>query len=450
MDKKKLVVIGGDAAGMSCASQVKRLRPTWEVIVFEKNDYISYAACGMPYFIEGLVPNKEELLELTPEIAISERKIDLRIRHEVIKISPRGKKVVVKNERGEEKEESFDVLLIATGSLPQVSGINYQQSDRILVLKNLEDMEKIDALIRENPRGKCAAIGGGYIGIEMIEAFRIRGLETHLIHRRTELARTFEKEISDLIIGEMARNGVVLHLGAATKEIREEDEGITVTTDKGNFNYDFVFLGLGVAPANKLAKESGIELGLKGSIKVNEYLQTNYPYIYAAGDCVQAIHILSREPVYTPLGLKANKEGMLAGMNIAGTRAPFGGILGTAITKCFALGVSRTGLTYEEAARHNFDAVKITLNSMSRARYYPGAEKLFSLVVAEKSTGLILGAQLAGPPDAVKRIDVYATAIYNHMTLDDVFNLDLAYAPPFAPVYDPVLLAARVGKKAVR
>ncbi len=448
MDKKKLVVIGGDAAGMSCASQVKRLKPSWKVIVFEKTDYISYAACGMPYFIEGLVANKEKLVHLTPETAAEERKLDLRLRHEVVKIAPREKKVTVKNEQGE-WEESFDILMIATGSLPQVSGIKHQKSDRIFTLKNLYDAEKIDAFIRKNPDGKCAVIGGGYIGVEMLEAFKIRGLKTHLIHRRMDLANTFETEISDLIKKELSRNGVVLNLGVAIGEIKEEGGGVAIVTDKGNLNYDFAFLGLGVVPNSGLAADSGIELGLKGSIKVNEYLQTNYSYIYAAGDCTQTINMVSKEPAYTPLGLKANKEGMLAGMNIAGREAPFPGILGTAIMKCFDLGVARTGLTFDEAGRYNFNPRKITLNSMSRAGYYPDAGNLFSLVVAEKDSGRVLGAQLAGPLDAVKRIDVYAAAIHNKMTLDEIFDLDLAYAPPFSPVYDPVLLAARIGKKAL-
>ena len=340
-------------------------------------------------------------------------------------------------------------MLIATGSYPQVTGINYQESDRIFMLKNLYDMEKIDVFIKKNPAAKCAVVGGGYIGVEMLEAFKARGLETHLIHRRQDLARTFEIEISDLIKEKMSQNGVVLNLETSIKQIKEVDGKVVVSTDKGDLEYDFVFLGMGVLPASRLAAESGIELGVKDSIKVNEYLQTNYRDIYAAGDCVQTVHMLSKEPVYVPLALKANKEGMLAGMNIAGQKTPFQGVLGTAVTKCFDLGIARTGLTYEEAKRLGFDPVKITINSMSRARYYPGSQNIFSLIVAEKNTGLILGAQLAGPLDGVKRIDVYATAIHNKMNLDEVFNLDLAYAPPYAPVYDPVLLAARVGRKMV-
>ena len=444
---KKVIVIGGDAAGMSGASQVKRLKPNWDVIVFEQSDYISYAACGMPYYIEGLVHDKEELIELTPEDAINKRKIDLRLRHKVIKIYPQEKKVLVRNEQGEH-EESFDNLLIATGSLPMTAGINYpKESDKIFTLKNLYDMDEIDRFIKENSPKKCAVIGGGYIGIEMIEAFKMRGLETHLIHRRKDLARVFEIETSDLIKEEMTNNGVILNLETAIKEIKDDGGKVVIVTDKGDFVYDFVFLGLGVVPANELAKDSGIELGVKGSIKVNEYLQTNYPYIYAAGDCVETTNILTKKPVYVPLALKANKEGMMAGMNIAGIKTAFPGILGTGITKCFNLGIANTGLTYELAKNHEYDAVKITLTSRDKARYYPNSQELYSLVIAEKETGLVLGAQLVGSRDAVKRIDVYATAIHNKMTLRDIFDLDLAYAPPFAPVYDPVLLAARVGRR---
>ena len=446
-EKKKLVVIGGNAAGLSAASQVKRLQPSWDVVVFEKNSYISYAACGMPYYIEGLVKDVEELIELTPRAVIDERRIDLRLGYEVTKIIPAEKKVVVKSKEEGEQEESFDFLLLATGSLPEISGLEFPQSDRIFVLKNLEDMQKIDLFIRESSPTSCAVIGGGYIGIEMLEAFKARGLETHLIHRRADLAKTFEKEISDLIKEEMSARGIVLQLETGIKKIKEEKGKIVVVTDKGDLKYDFVFLGLGVVPNTKLAKESGIELGVKGAVKVNEYLQTNYDFIYAAGDCAQTINMISREPVYTPLALKANKEGMLAGMNIAGRKAPFPGVLGTAITKFFSLGIARTGLTFEEAEKLRFNPVKITVNSRTRARYYPPSENMFSLIIADKNSGRILGAQLAGPLDSVKRIDVYAAALYNRMPLDEIFNLDLAYAPPFSPVYDPVLLAARVGKK---
>jgi len=330
----------------------------------------------------------------------------------------------------------------------KTAGINYpKESDKIFTLKNLYDMDEIDRFIKENSPKKCAVIGGGYIGIEMIEAFKMRGLETHLIHRRKDLARVFEIETSDLIKEEMTNNGVILNLETAIKEIKEDGDKVVIVTDKGDFVYDFVFLGLGVVPANELAKDSGIELGVKGSIKVNEYLQTNYPYIYAAGDCVETTNILTKKPVYVPLALKANKEGMMAGMNIAGIKTAFPGILGTGITKCFNLGIANTGLTYELAKNHEYDAVKITLTSRDKARYYPNSQELYSLVIAEKETGLVLGAQLVGSRDAVKRIDVYATAIHNKMTLRDIFDLDLAYAPPFAPVYDPVLLAARVGRR---
>lgn len=444
---KKLVVVGGNAAGMSAASQVKRLKPDWEVIVFEKTNHISYAACGMPYYLEGMVENIEDLVELSPKEAIEKRKIDLRLQHKVIKIDPQGKMVVVEGPKGKE-EESFDYLVISTGSLPETAGLKYEKSDRIFTFKWLEDAQAIDIFIKEHKPRKAAVIGGGYIGLEMVEALKERGLETHLVHRREDLARAFEREVSDLLKEKMKSEGVILNLNTSIKNIRTVGKKVVIDTQGGSLEYDLVLLGLGAFPDTALAKEAGIELGVKGSIKVNRYLQTNYDYIYAAGDCVEAINMVSGKPVYAPLAPKANKEGMMAGMNIAGEKAEFQGVWGTSVVKLFDIAVARTGLTMEEAAE-KFNPVKINLTSRTRAKYYPGSTEMFSLLIADKGSGRLLGAQLVGPVDAVKRIDVYATALYNKMTLQDIFNLDLAYAPPFSPVYDPILLAARIGRKKV-
>lgn len=448
MSSQKVIVVGGNGAGMSAASQVKRQKPDWEVVVLEKGFYISYAGCGMPYYIEGLIPEFERLIELTPEEAVQKRGIDLRMGSEVTAVWPEEKKLQVKSTEGE-SVETFDYLVIATGGVPTTENIEMIPSDRLFTLSTLDDTAEIYRVVREENIQRCAVIGGGYIAVEMLEAFKALGLETHLVHRREDLARNFEKEISDLMKEEMSNQGIIFQLNTPVEKIMPKNGRVQLLTEKGELEYDLVLVATGVRPSTDFLKNSGIELGLKGAVRVNPYLQTNYDYIYAAGDCTEATHLVTGQPAYVPLALKANKEGYICGLNICGEKEEFPGILGTAITKFFDLGIARTGLTVEEAQKHGFNAVKYTLSSRSRARYYPGGGTLHSVVIIDKDDGRILGAQLAGPLDAVKRIDVYAVMLHNGMNIKEAFDLDISYAPPFAPVFDPVILAARVGRKYV-
>ncbi len=446
----KVVIIGGNAAGLSAASQVKRLKPDWEAVVLEKGQYISYAACGMPYYIEGVIPDFYDLMELTPAEVVKERKIDLRLGWHVTRVHPVEQEVEGQTPDGP-AVESFDFLVIATGAVPVTEGLNIQWSERIASLGSLDDARHIFSLIEEKRLQNCAIIGGGYIALEMVEAFKTRGIETHLVHRRNDLARTFEVEISDRIKNEMTKEGVDLQLETPARGIEAEKEKAVITTaDDRKMTYDFVLVATGVRPATDVLQGSGIELGIKNTVRVNKFLQTNYENIYAAGDCAETFPLVTDSPVYVPLALKANREGMMAGANLCGKTEPFPGVLGSAILKVFNLGIARTGLTLEEAEKHGLNPVKYQVSNNSRARYYPGTETLQSVVVVNRDSGRILGAQLAGPLDAVKRIDVYATAISAEMTLGQVFNLDLSYAPPFSPVYDPVVMAARGGRKHLR
>ncbi|MDW7739279.1 MAG: FAD-dependent oxidoreductase [Bacillota bacterium] len=446
---KKVVIIGGNAAGMSAASQIKRQQPEWEVIVFEKRDYISYAACGIPYYIQGLVEDLDQLISFTPEEAVQKRKVNLKTRHKVLSIDPQLKTVSVDTPTGT-SVESFDFLLISTGARPVRTGIDYTPSERIYNAVTLGDAESIRRFIdKENPK-KCAVIGGGYIAIEMIEALRERGLETHLIHRREDLSRNLEKELSTAAKKEMEKQGVILNLSQHVTAVKEKGGLVEVETEHDKFTYDLVIVATGVEPESTLAKNCGIETGIKGAIRVNKLMQTNYPYIYAAGDCTETKNIITGEPYYVALALKANKEGVIAGVNISGVESEtFPGVLGTAITKLFDIGLARTGLTLAEADKHGYDAFKFKLSNNSKSNYYPGGGLLTAVLVAEKKEGRVLGAQMFGPVDSVKRIDVYATAITAKMTLDQIFQLDLSYAPPFSPVYDLVVLSGRVGRKMI-
>ena len=439
----KVVIIGGDAAGMSAASQIKRLKPDYNVIVFEKTQYVSYAACGMPYFIEGLIPDFESLIEITPEKFINDRKIDLRLNNEVTDVNVVEKFVIVNNEL----KENFDYLVIATGASPITGHINTDSFENIFTLNNLNDTDKIYKFINDTKPEKCAVLGGGLIAIEMVEAFKQRGIDTFLIHRRDTLAKVFEPETSKEILNKMNQNGINLLMNNRIEEIIHKSDKIIIKTDKTELEVDFVLVCFGVKPNTEIFKKAGIKTGIKDGIIVNEKCQTNFEYIFSAGDCALAKNIVNNKLIFSPLALKANREGYVAGRNIAGFNEKITGVTQTAITKIFDLGVARTGLTYEEAINSNFDAVKFDFITRTKARYYPGSEKIKIVVVAEKGSGKLLGAQMIGPVYAVKRIDVFATALFNKMTLKDIFQLDLAYAPPFSPVWDPVLLSARLGEK---
>jgi CoA-dependent NAD(P)H sulfur oxidoreductase len=445
---KRVVVIGGNAAGMSAASQVKRQKPDWDVTVYEKGRFISYAACGIPYHVGGLVSGLDDLISVTPEDAVEERKLNLKMHHEVTAIDPQTKTVTVSAD-SVATTEHYDYLVIATGAQPLKAAVDYHPSERVFTVHSLNDSEAMRDLIKTGAIKKCAVIGGGYIAVEMLEALKKQGIETHLIHRRDELSRTFEKEISDIAMAEIAREGIILNLNQSVSRVEAEDSMVKVHTDKDLLTYDLVIVAVGVEPNSDLAKDCGIKTGTKGSIKVDQHLRTNIPDIYAAGDCTETTDIVSGRPIYVPLALKANKEGVVAGINICGGNETFTGVLGTAIMKFCELGLARTGLTLADAESAGFEAIKYSVTSNSKAHYFPGGGKLTAVLTADKKTGRLLGAQLAGPVDGVKRIDTYATAITAKMTLDDIFQLDLAYAPPFSPVYDPVVLTGRVGRKKV-
>lgn len=438
--------MGGNAAGLSAASQVKRLKPDWEAVVFEKGKYVSYAGCGMPYHIEGIVPHFEDLIELTPEVAVQERKIDLRLNCTVTAVDPGKKELRVDTPEGM-RTEKFDYLLIATGALPITEGIRLEKSNRIFTIKDLTDTKEILRFIEEKKPRKCAVVGGGYIAVEMLESFKGRDLETHMIHRRSDLANTFEKEISTIIKNKMQEKGIILNLNKAVQKLKEKKNRIVVVTDQEELEYDFVLVATGVKPNTEILAGTPLQLGIKNAVKVNPYLQTNFDYIFAAGDCAETTNLITGKPAYVPLAPKANKEGFLAGINICGGREKFPGILETAITKFFDLGIARTGLSLDAAEKNGFNAVKFTFSSPSKAKYFPGTGNLNSVIIMNKTDGRILGAQLAGPLDSVKRIDVFSTVITNKMSVNDVFKLDLAYSPPFSPVFDPVILAARIGRK---
>lgn len=448
---RKLVIIGGDAAGMSAAAQARRLASCdeLEIVAFERGVRTSYAACGLPYLIGGLVETPDRLVARTPEQHRA-KGIDIRIRHEVTAIDTKASMVTVRDlDKGLDAVEHFDELLIATGATgiaPQWSGI---AAEGVLQLRTLDDAAAVERRLAAGAR-RAVVVGAGYIGLEIAEGLLARGLAVTVIERLdAPMGAVLDTDMAAAVAEAMRAAGVDLRLGIAVTGLTVIDGHVTaVETAAGSVAADLVVIGLGVRANVDLARAAGIAVGEAGGIIVDDHLRTGTPHVWAAGDCVQSRHRITGRAVVVALGTHANKQGRAAGTNIAGGDASFGGVLGTAITKFQNLEIGRTGLTEREAASAGLDAFGITTEAPNRAPYYPGSQAMHIKIVAERSTGRLLGAQIVGGEGAGKRIDVLATALWNGMTVNEIGGMDLSYAPPFSPVWDPVLLAA--GKAALK
>lgn len=445
----RLVVIGGVAAGMSAASQAKRRQPDLEVVVLEKGTDVSYGACGMPYNIEDPSRDIQDLVVITAERFRKERGLDVRLKSPARAIDTKAKTVTVEDlEKGETYELSYDTLVIATGARavrPPIPGIDLPG---VLPLRELTDGGAIKRFLDERQPGRVAIVGAGYIGMEMAEVFRTLGLEVTILERLGQVIPGWEPVVAEVALETLHRHGVEVHTGVAVEEIvRAEGGGLTVRHAGGETSADLVLVSAGVKPNSEIAGEAGIDLGDTGAIKVDPFLLTSAPDVYAAGDCAEAYHRLTGRGAYVPLGTTANKQGKIAGANAAGAKERFGGILGTAGFKLFELEVARTGLGTSEIEALGLEAVQAVSRHASRAHGYPNPSRITTVLFAELGTGRLLGAQMIGGDAVAKRVDVFATAIQAGMTLEDVEQLDLSYAPPFAPVWDPILIAAQVARK---
>lgn len=439
MKARKLVVVGGCAAGMSAASAARRVNPDLEIVVFEASGYVSYGACGLPYFIAGVVKNHEELIAYTPEFFRERRKIEVHIRHRVESIDPNRKRVEVRDLRsGRVFEEGFDKLVIATGGSPIVPPIKGVDLEHVFTLRRIEDGLAIRQFISERSPSRAAIIGGGYIGVEMAESLRSAGLEVTIVEKLPYLMG-LDDEISRLVEEELTSNGVRVIKGAEASEIRLRG----VMTTRGDVQADLVMICVGVRPNVELAWNAGLMIGTAGAIEVDRRMRTSHPSIFAAGDCAQVKNLVTNRPDYIPLGTTANKQGRVAGTNAAGGDETFEGVVGTSVTKAFGLEVARTGLTERRAKELGFLPVSSVITAGSRAGYYPGGSEITVKLIADRRSRKVIGAQMAGGEGVAKRIDVIATAIQAGMTVDQIYGLDLSYAPPFSPVWDPILIAAR-------
>ncbi len=437
------VVIGGDAAGMSAASKAKRERPDLDVVVFERGSWVSYAACGMPYYVKGDVTSLDELVTITPERFREERDIDLRTSHEVVDIDPEDETVTVANEEGT-FEQSYDYLLVGTGASaiePPFEGI---ELDGVFTIHQMDEADAIEAYVSEQSPETAAIVGGGYVGVEMAEALSAHGITVHLFEMLEHVLQPFGETVATTVEDHLRERGVVLHLETSVSGFTGENAIESVEVDGETHPADIAVVGVGVTPNVDLAAKAGVELGPTGAIATDEYGRTNFENIYAAGDCAEARHVVTGEPDHVPLALTANRAGRAIGQTVTDSPTPVGDIAGTAIVKAFDLGAARTGLVDEKRAQEaGFDPVSVTISAPTRAHYYPGGAELTITLLADRNTGRLLGGSLVGQEGA-KRIDSIAMALHAEMTVTELQNADLAYAPPFSPVWDPVLTAAKV------
>jgi NADPH-dependent 2,4-dienoyl-CoA reductase/sulfur reductase-like enzyme len=453
MPRERLVVIGGDAAGMSAASQARRRRDPGdlEIVAFEQGRFTSYSACGIPYWIGGSVGRSDDLVARSPE---EHRKqgIDVRIRTRVAAIDLESRTVRACDlEAGREYDEHFDCLVYAAGSVPIRPPIPGIDAAGVFGVQTLGDGAALRAELDHSVR-RVVIIGGGYIGLEIAEACQVRGLDVTVVDKARTPVGTFDPDIGSFIADAVRGMGIsmILSDGAAEIETGSSGRAVAVHTEAGRrLPADLVVLGLGVRPNVPLAEEAGIPVGTSGGIAVDNRMRTQVEGVWAAGDCVESVHRLSGRRVVVALGTHANKQGRVVGINIGGGYATFPGVIGTAVTKVCDLEVARTGMSEAEADAAGFCYLTTAVDSTTRAGYFPGAEPIRTKLLAEKRTGRLLGAQIVGREGAAKRIDVLATAIWNEMHVDEILSLDLSYAPPFAPVWDPVLIAARKAFEAV-
>ena len=449
---QRLVVVGGDAAGMSAASQAKKRRPDLEVVAFERGRATSYSACGIPYWIGGAVESEAALVARTPEQHRAAG-IDVRMRTEVTAIDLDRRQVTWRDlESAAEGTEPFDDLVYATGSVPMRPPVPGIDADGVYGVQVLDDGVALRAELDSGRVKRVVVVGGGYIGLEIAEACRVRGLEVTVVDQSPTPVGTFDPDIGEFLADAVRAEGIELVLsdGVAAVEVGADGRARAVVTASGRaLEADLVVLGLGVRPNVQLARESGIPIGTSGGVAVDVRMQTPVEGVWSAGDCVESRHRLSGDRVVVALGTHANKQGRVAGINIAGGYATFPGVIGTAITKICDTEAARTGLSTREAEAAGYSFVTASVDSTTKAGYFPGAQPIRIKMLAERRSGRLLGAQLVGREASAKRIDALAICIWNEMSVDEVLSLDLSYAPPFSPVWDPGLIAARKAFEAV-
>ncbi len=439
----KVVIVGGVAGGATAAARIRRLDEKAEIVVFERSGYISYANCGLPYYIGDVITDAEELTLQTPGSFYSRFRVDMRVNHEVTAIHPDKKTVSVKNlKTGEEFEESYDKLILSPGAKPTQPRFSGTELDKVFTLRTVEDTLRIKKYINQNHPKSVVLAGGGFIGLELAENLRELGMDVTIVQNGKQLMNLFDHDMASFIHNEMRKHGVKLALGHTVEGFEDRDGGVDVLLkDEAPLHADMVVLAIGVTPDTALAKEAGLELGIKGAIVVNDRMETSVPDIYAAGDAVQVKTFVTGEDALISLAGPANKQGRIIADNICGLDSRYNGSQGSSVIKVFDMTAALTGINERSAKAAGLDADTVILSPMSHAGYYPGGKVMTMKVVFEKGTSRLLGAQIVGYEGVDKRIDVLATAIRAGMKATDLKDLDLAYAPPYSSAKDPVNMA---------
>ena len=441
--KMKVIIVGGVAGGATAAARLRRLDEQAEIVVFERSGYISYANCGLPYYIGGIIEDSENLTLQTPESFYTRFRIRMKVHHEVTAIDSNRKIVSVKNlKTGEKFEESYDKLLLSPGAKPIRPNLPGMDSNKLFTLRTVEDTFRIKGFVVQHKPKVAVIVGGGFIGLEVAENLRELGMDVTIVQRPKQLMNPFDGDMASFIHGEVRKHGVKLALGYTVEGFEEKDGGIDVLLkNQPTIHADMVVLAIGVTPESSLAKEAGLALGIKGSILVNDRMETSVPDIYAVGDAVQVKHYVTGEDALIALAGPANKQGRIAADNICGGDSRYPGSQGSSVIKVFDMTAAITGINETNARKSGLDVDTVILSPMSHAGYYPGGKLMTMKVVFEKETYRLLGAQIVGYDGVDKRIDVLATAIHAGIKATDLKDLDLAYAPPYSSAKDPINMA---------
>ncbi|MCC3144288.1 FAD-dependent oxidoreductase [Halanaerobium sp. Z-7514] len=445
----KIAVIGGVAAGTSAAAKARRTDPDAEIVIFEKGKEISYGGCGLPYYISDIIAERDKLIAFTDEEFEAKYGVEVRIEHEVREIDSHEKMLYYTNlASGQDGAYQYDKLIIATGASPIKPPFEGFEKDNIFVLRSVEDGDLIKEAANREGTKKAVIIGAGLIGLEMAEAFTEMGLKTTVIELQPQVLPPFSQEMAELVEEELRKKGVDLVLNDGVAAFKGGEKLEKVVTESGKeIEADLALLSIGVKANSQLAKKAGIEIGETGAIKINEKMETNLKDIYAAGDCAESKDLITAQAAWIPLGSTANKQGRTAGENAAGGSYKHRGILKTGITKVFDLTAARTGLSREEAEANGFEVREVKIKARNHAGYYPGVDIVNIKGVFANKDGRLLGAEVIGGEGSDKRIDVLVTAIQAGMTAADLFQLDLAYAPPYSSPKDPVAILGMVAEK---
>ena len=442
----RIVIIGAVAAGTSAAAKARRNDESSEIIIYEKDQFISYSGCGMPYYLGGEVDSADMLTPRDPAFFKKKYNVDIKIRHEVLSIHPDVKTIEIKDlQSGETFTDSYDRLVLATGASAVIPPIAGMDNDHVFTLRNIADMNRIKSFLDNRAPKSAAIIGTGFIGLEVCENLKRLGINVTLIERLPQVTPGLDPDVAVYVRSTLEKNGVTVHTGVTATAI---EKNRVLLADGRTVDADMVLVSVGVRPNTKLAVNAGVALGPTGAIAVSPDMRTNVPDIYACGDCIEQFHLVTGKPVYRPLGSTANKTGRIAGDAITGGPLTFRGILGTGIFRVFDLDVAMTGLSEKEAREEGFDPVVCHNIKPSRPEYMGGKELMIK-GIADRATGRLLGAQIVGGEGVNKRIDVFVTAITYRAMAEDLFHLDLAYAPPFSTTKDPVMYTGMILDNAI-